>query len=125
MGTLKTNISGHLRNKINVSIKFSDDEIEVGKLILDNRKVYFKYNDKFLERGLNLSPIKLQFNNSIQFAKPEPFVIRYIQQQGARPVYDPDKGVVIGHGVALQQKDSKKIAAKQAIKAFKNMGFEK
>jgi serine/threonine-protein kinase HipA len=73
MSTLKANITGHVRNKINVSIKFSDDEIEVGKLILDNRQVYFKYDDDFLERGLNLSPLRLQFNNSIQFAKPEPF----------------------------------------------------
>jgi len=58
---------------INVSIKFSGDEIKVGKLILDNRLVHFKYNDAFLARGLNLSPIKLAFNNSIQIANPEPF----------------------------------------------------
>lgn len=61
------------RKLINVSIKFSGDEIEVGKLILDKRLVYFKYNDEFLALGMNLSPIKLQFNNSIQVANPEPF----------------------------------------------------
>jgi len=58
---------------INVSIKFSGDEIEVGKLILDNRMVHFKYSDKFLEQGFNLSPIKLEFDNSIQIANPDPF----------------------------------------------------
>ena len=61
------------RKLINVSIKFSGDEIEVGKLILDNRLVHFKYNDAVLALGLNLSPIKLQFDNSIQIAKPDPF----------------------------------------------------
>jgi len=61
------------RKFIDVSIKFSNDEIEVGKLILDNRLVHFKYNDEFLALGLNLSPIKLQFDNSIQIADPDPF----------------------------------------------------
>lgn len=58
---------------MNVSIRFSGNEIEVGKLILDNRLVHFKYNDEFLTKGLNLSPIKLDYNNSIQIADPNPF----------------------------------------------------
>ena len=58
---------------INVSIQFSGDEIEVGKLILNNRLVYFKYNDEFLALGLNLSPLRLKFDNSIQIADPYPF----------------------------------------------------
>lgn len=61
------------RKLINVSIKFSGNDIEVGKLILDNRSVHFKYDDEFLPLGLNLSPIKLEFNNSIQIANPDPF----------------------------------------------------
>jgi serine/threonine-protein kinase HipA len=66
-------IKNERRKFMNVSIQFSSDEIEVGKLILDNRLVYFKYNDEFLTLGLNLSPIKLQFDNSIQIANPDPF----------------------------------------------------
>ena len=66
-------INTESRKHINVSIKFSGDEIEVGKLILDDRLVYFKYNDEFLTLGLNLSPIKLDYDHSIQIAKPEPF----------------------------------------------------
>jgi serine/threonine-protein kinase HipA len=66
-------IKSERRKLINVSIKFSGDEIEVGKLILDNRLVHFKYNDEFLTLGLNLSPIKLQFDDSIQIADPDPF----------------------------------------------------
>tara|TARA_R110002049_G_scaffold172683_1_gene339461 strand:- start:435 stop:1691 length:1257 start_codon:yes stop_codon:yes gene_type:complete len=61
------------RKRINVSIKFSGDEIDVGKLILDDRKVHFKYDDEFLAHDLNLSPIRLQFDNSIQIADPDPF----------------------------------------------------
>ena len=64
-------IKNEKRKFIDVSIKFSNDEIAVGKLILDNRLVHFKYNDEFLALGLNLSPIKLQFDNSIQIANPE------------------------------------------------------
>jgi serine/threonine-protein kinase HipA len=66
-------IKNEKRKFIDVSIKFSSDEIEVGKLILDNRLVHFKYNEEFLALGLNLSPIKLQFDNSIQIADPDPF----------------------------------------------------
>jgi serine/threonine-protein kinase HipA len=66
-------IRNEKRKLINVSIKFSGDEIEVGKLILDNRLVHFKYDDEFLTLGLNLSPIKLHFDNSIQIANPDPF----------------------------------------------------
>lgn len=70
---LKAQNQNERRKSINVSIKFSGDEIEVGRLILDNRLVYFKYNDEFLALGLNLSPIKLQFDTSIQIAPPDPF----------------------------------------------------
>lgn len=58
---------------INVFIKFIGDEILVGKLILDNRLVYFKYDDDFLNLEMNLSPFKLNFNNEIQVAPPNPF----------------------------------------------------
>ena len=61
------------RKLINVSIQFSGNKIEVGKLILDNRLVHFKYNDEFLTLGLNLSPIKLRYDTSIQIADPDPF----------------------------------------------------
>lgn len=70
----KVSNKNKLGNKrINVSIQFSGDEIEVGKLILHDRLVHFKYNDEFLTQGFNLSPIKLEFDDSIQIAKPEPF----------------------------------------------------
>ena len=59
--------------KINVFIKFSGNEILVGKLILDNRLIHFKYDDDFLNLEMNLSPFKLNYNNKIQVAAPNPF----------------------------------------------------
>jgi len=58
---------------INVFIKFSGDEILVGKLILDNRLIYFKYDDDFINLGMNLSPFKLKYDDSIQVADSAPF----------------------------------------------------
>lgn len=66
-----TSFTGH--KEIRVSIQLTEEEIEVGRLILDNRLVYFKYDDDFLQLGWNLSPIKLRFDNSIQIADPDPF----------------------------------------------------
>ena len=62
---------------------------------------------------------------SMVFAKPEPFVLSYLKTKGVQPIFDPQKGVVIGQAVALQQKDGKKIAAQQAVQAFKDMGYER
>ncbi len=58
---------------IKVFIKFSGDEILVGKLILDNRLIHFKYDENFINLGMNLSPFKLKYDNSIQVADPVPF----------------------------------------------------
>lgn len=58
---------------INVFIKFSENEILVGKLILENRLIHFKYEETFLELGMNLSPFKLSYDNTIQVADPDPF----------------------------------------------------
>jgi len=68
-----TEQKGKGNKQINVFIRFSGDEILVGKLILDNRLVHFKYDDKFIKLGLNLSPFKLKYNNEIQVAQPTPF----------------------------------------------------
>ena len=59
--------------QINVLIKFSGDEIPVGKLILENRSIYFKYEEDFLNNGTNISPFKLKYDNTIQTAEPTPF----------------------------------------------------
>jgi serine/threonine-protein kinase HipA len=55
--------------KLQVSIDFGTKLLDLGELILDNKKVYFKYFDRFLDQKLNISPFKLQLNNSIQICE--------------------------------------------------------
>jgi serine/threonine-protein kinase HipA len=59
--------------RINVYIRFSAEEILVGKLLLDKRLVHFRYEDDFLNLGMNISPFKLRYSNEIQVAQPTPF----------------------------------------------------
>ncbi len=59
--------------KLNVFIRFNKDEIFVGQLKIDQQIIYFKYDESFLEFGLNLSPFRLKFDNRIQAADPDPF----------------------------------------------------
>lgn len=54
-------------NSIIVSLEFTaGSTLEVGELILNERKIYFKYSPVFLNSGLNISPIKLKLTNEIQ-----------------------------------------------------------
>lgn len=59
--------------KIFVGLNIEGRDINVGELVVSGRKIYFRYNSDFLHTGLNLSPIKLNFNNQIQAANGEPF----------------------------------------------------
>lgn len=53
--------------KIVVSIQFTaGSEIEVGEMVLAERKIYFKYYPSFLETGFDISPLKLKWSNAIQ-----------------------------------------------------------
>ncbi|MBL4658139.1 MAG: type II toxin-antitoxin system HipA family toxin [Flavobacteriales bacterium] len=60
-------------DKLNVLIKYARDEILVGQLVLDGRTILFKYSEEYLERGSNLSPHKLDFDNNIQSNTAIPF----------------------------------------------------
>jgi len=46
--------------QIKVFLQFSSNPILVGQLVLENRSIYFKYDDQFLEAGLEISPFKLK-----------------------------------------------------------------
>jgi len=61
------------KKKINVLLKFSEQEIPVGQMVLDGKETPFKYNEDFLRSGWNISPLKLRFDNSIQVAAHNPF----------------------------------------------------
>ncbi len=60
-------------NKLFVSLCIEEQKYDVGELILSDQKIYFRYNTDFLSSGLNLSPIKLPFNNEINTCQKEPF----------------------------------------------------
>ena len=51
--------------KIIVSIHLGNKEIEVGELISEERKIYFKYYTDFIKSGLEISPFKLKLSDNI------------------------------------------------------------
>jgi serine/threonine-protein kinase HipA len=59
--------------KIIVSIQFSKNEIELGELISEGRAIYFKYYTDFINKGIEISPIKLKLNTIINKADAIPF----------------------------------------------------
>ncbi len=59
--------------KLDVFIQFSEQEELVGQLILDGRRILFKYSDAYLEAGENLSPNQLKFDDNPQTTKEKPF----------------------------------------------------
>jgi len=59
--------------KLEVYIQFSKQEELVGELILDGRKILFKYSDAYLETGESLSPNQLKFDDTPQTTKEKAF----------------------------------------------------
>jgi serine/threonine-protein kinase HipA len=59
--------------KIIVSIKFSKNEIELGELVSEGRDIYFKYYTDFINKGIEISPLKLKLNTIINKADTIPF----------------------------------------------------
>ena len=59
--------------KIYVSIQFDAEEIEVGELVNENKRIFFRYYPAFVKRGLEISPIKLKLNTGIVKGDAVPF----------------------------------------------------
>jgi serine/threonine-protein kinase HipA len=59
--------------KLDVYIQFSKQEELVGQLILDGRRILFKYSDVYLEAGADLSPNQLRFDDNPQTTEENPF----------------------------------------------------
>ncbi|PXY01679.1 type II toxin-antitoxin system HipA family toxin [Marinifilum breve] len=59
--------------KLNVYIQFSELEELVGQIVIDGRKILFKYSDAYLKSGTNLSPNQLAFNDTPQTTEEKPF----------------------------------------------------
>ena len=50
---------------VHVYYKPMGDKIFVGRLALNNRKLFFEYDASFIETGLNLSPFKLPLKSGV------------------------------------------------------------
>ena len=59
--------------KLIVSIQLGNDELEVGEMIHEGKKIYFKYYTHFIERGIEISPFKLKLSDQIYSADEIPF----------------------------------------------------
>lgn len=58
---------------IMVQLQFDANEIEVGELVINNNKIFFKYNNNFIKNGLEISPLKLKLNTELNSANLIPF----------------------------------------------------
>ena len=59
--------------KLLVSLILDGNNYEVGELVMNSGKIYFRYHADFLSTGLNLSPIKLPFSGEVNCADQLPF----------------------------------------------------
>ena len=59
--------------EIKVGIDFLDNPIRVGRLAIRERKVYFEYDEFFLDRGLNISPLRLPIREGLYTFENELF----------------------------------------------------
>lgn len=51
--------------KLNVFLNIEGVRNKVGELVYSNKKIYFQYDNKFLDESINISPLTLPFNNKI------------------------------------------------------------
>jgi len=61
-------------SKISVKLNLQGQIHDVGNLVMDtDRMIYFKYDDDFLDKGLNISPIFLNYDGTIRKPKTHIF----------------------------------------------------
>ncbi|AUP79195.1 type II toxin-antitoxin system HipA family toxin [Flavivirga eckloniae] len=51
--------------KLDIYLRFTNSPVAVGQMVSDNGAVFFKYDDTFIETGLDISPFKLKRSNAI------------------------------------------------------------
>ena len=56
-----------------VTLNLEGHSYEVGELVFNNRKIYFRYHSDFLKTVLNISPITLPCTGEITNAEKDPF----------------------------------------------------
>ncbi|MCG8697781.1 MAG: type II toxin-antitoxin system HipA family toxin, partial [Bacteroidales bacterium] len=60
-------------NNLTVGLDFGDINYNVGELVRKERHIYFRYYPEFLDKKLEISPIKLPLNNELHTTSLEPF----------------------------------------------------
>lgn len=58
---------------LHVGLSFGTSEIKVGRLAAKNRKIWFEYDQGFLESGYRISPLKLPHEAGIRASEFQPF----------------------------------------------------
>lgn len=59
--------------RLRVSIFLDNRETEIGELVLARNRVYFKYSNSFLEKGVEISPFKMKLTPEVISADLLPF----------------------------------------------------
>jgi serine/threonine-protein kinase HipA len=60
-------------NELRVGIDFNGKIIPVGRLATRDYRIYFEYDQDFISRGLEISPLKLPLNSGLQVFEHRPF----------------------------------------------------
>ena len=59
--------------KIIVSMHLEGRELELGELVSEGKRIYFKYYISFIEIGMEISPFKLKLSDKLYTAEESPF----------------------------------------------------
>lgn len=59
--------------KLHVSIFLGDRETDMGELVLARNRIYFKFSNSFLEKGIQISPFKMKLSPEVISANQLPF----------------------------------------------------
>ncbi|WP_062061186.1 type II toxin-antitoxin system HipA family toxin [Aquimarina longa] len=60
-------------NELKVGIDFNGEIIPVGRLAIRDHRIYFEYNTSFIQKKLEISPIKLPLATGLQVFEYQPF----------------------------------------------------
>jgi len=53
-------------NEIKVGLNFGDEALPVGRLAIRERTIYFEYDSAFMERNIEISPLRLPLQSGVQ-----------------------------------------------------------
>ena len=59
--------------KIKAFLNLNNQKIELGNMVLNQNKIYFKYDTDFIEKGLEISPFKMKLSKEILSPKESHF----------------------------------------------------